>query len=333
MEDQVAETAHWNNRTVFVTGATGLLGSRLTERLIAAGAQVVALVRDVIPMSRLHSGGASSRIDIVHGDVRDQPLLERVLGDYEIDTVFHLAAQTIVGVAGRNPIETLDTNIRGTWTICEAVRRSPLVRALVVASSDKAYGSQASLPYVEEAPLLARSPYDLSKAAADQIALMYAHTFDVPVVTTRCGNLFGGGDLNWNRLIPGAIRSGLAGQPTTLRSDGSLTRDYFFVDDAAGAYMHLARCLVEQPELRGEAFNFSSGESRTALAVARLIMERLGVAGQPVVAGSATGEILHQSLSTDKARRMLGWSSVTPFESALESTIGWYRDFFARQDT
>jgi CDP-glucose 4,6-dehydratase len=223
----------WDQRPTFVTGATGLVGGWLVKRLVAAGAEVTCLVRDWVPQSMLLRGEIVDRVNVVRGDVRDQGLLERVLGEYEIDTVLHLAAQTIVGIANRNPVSTLETNVAGTWTLLEACRRSPTVRQVVLASSDKAYGDQEDLPYDESTPLQGRHPYDVSKSCGDLIGQMYAASFDLPVVTTRCGNFFGGGDLNWNRLVPGTIRSVIRGERPIIRSDGHYVRDYFYVEDGA----------------------------------------------------------------------------------------------------
>jgi CDP-glucose 4,6-dehydratase len=319
----------WRDRPVFVTGATGLLGSWLVRRLVAEGAGVVALVRDWVPRSILLSSDLLSRVTLVRGDVRDQEVLERVLGEYEVDTVFHLAAQTIVGVANRNPVSTLDTNIRGTWALLEAARRSPLVRSIVTASSDKAYGEHEKLPYDESAALQGEHPYDASKSCADLIARMYAVTFGVPVAITRCGNFYGGGDLNWNRLVPGTIRSALRGQRPVLRSDGSLIRDYFYVEDGASAYMRLAEALHGRPELRGEAFNFSNELQVDALALARKILARMKVKLQPEVRAEAKHEIAHQWLSAAKARAMLGWTPEFTLDEGLDRTIAWYREFLA----
>src|SRR6185436_13352583 len=242
---------------VFVTGATGLLGGWLVRQLVAAGADVVCLIRDWVPRSELVAAGLLERVKVVRGDVRDQETIERALGEYEIATVFHLAAQTTVGVANRNPVSTLDTNIRGTWTVLEACRRSPAVQQIVIASSDKAYGEQQALPYTEEAPVLGRHPYDVSKSCADLLAQMFAKSYHLPVCVTRCGNFYGGGDLNWNRIVPGTIRSVIRGERPVIRSDGQLTRDYLYAEDGACAYLRLAEQLAATPALAGEVFNFS----------------------------------------------------------------------------
>src|SRR5947209_3968209 len=234
-------TAFWQDQPVLVTGATGLVGGWLVRRLVRAGAAVVCLVRDWVPRCELFRTGLGEQVTVVRGDVCDQALLERALGEHEVQTVFHLAAQTIVGIANRNPVSTFETNIRGTWCLLEACRRSPLVRQVVVASSDKAYGDQVHLPYDEETPLQGKHPYDVSKSCADLIAQTYAVSYGLPVVVTRCGNFYGVGDLNFNRLVPGTIRSVLRGQRPVIRSDGLNVRDYFYVEDGAAAYMQLAR--------------------------------------------------------------------------------------------
>ncbi|MEJ5246861.1 GDP-mannose 4,6-dehydratase [Caldilinea sp.] len=319
----------WRDRPVFVTGATGLLGGWLVKRLLEAGADVVCLVRDWVPQSELVQARLMERVKVVRGDVREQALLERALGEYEIDTVFHLAAQTIVGVANRNPVATFETNIQGTWSLLEACRRSPQVRQIVAASSDKAYGDQEVLPYTEEAPLQGRHPYDVSKSCADLIAHAYAHTFGLPVVITRCGNFYGGGDLNWNRIVPGTIRSVLRGERPVIRSDGNYVRDYFYVEDGAAAYMLLAERLAENPALRGEAFNFSNELQITVLELVEKILRRMGSSLTPEIRNEASNEIRHQYLSAEKARRVLGWRPLFTLEEGLDRTIAWYREFFA----
>jgi CDP-glucose 4,6-dehydratase len=297
------------------------------RRLVEEGASVTALVRDWVPQSTLLTADWLKKVTIVRGDVRDQVVLERSLGEYEIDTVFHLAAQTIVGVANRNPVSTLDTNIRGTWALLEAARRSPLTKAVIIASSDKAYGDHEELPYDEDAALQGEHPYDVSKSCADLIAKMYAVTFGVPVAVTRCGNFYGGGDLNWNRLIPGTIRSALKNERPVIRSDGTLIRDYFYVEDGAAAYMQLAQALHARPELRGEAFNFSNELQVDVLTLTKKILERMKSPLEPDVRAEARNEIQHQWLSAAKARRMLGWAPQFTLDEGLERTIAWYRDF------
>jgi len=314
---------------VLVTGATGLVGSWLVKRLQAAGADVVCLVRDWVPQSELVASGAIAQAKVVRGDVRDQALLERVLGEHEIATVVHLAAQTIVGIANRNPISTFESNIQGTWTLLEACRRSPLVKQVIVASSDKAYGDQPNLPYDEACPLQGCHPYDVSKSCADLIAGTYAKSYGLPVVVTRCGNFYGGGDLNWNRIVPGTIRAIQRGQRPVIRSDGQFIRDYFYVEDGAAAYMLLAEQLAARPELGGEAFNFSNEIQVTVLELMQRILGLMDSPLEPELRNEACNEIRHQYLSADKARTLLGWSPLFDLESGLARTIAWYREFFA----
>ena len=320
----------WQDRPTLVTGATGLLGSWLTRRLVEAGADVVALVRDWVPESELVLSEHVSRVKIVRGDVTDGALLERVMGEFEIDTVFHLAAQTIVSIANRNPLSTFETNVRGTWLLLEAARRSPRVRQVVVASSDKAYGSCPTLPYTEDTPLRGEHPYDVSKSCADLIAQSYAKTYELPVVVTRCGNFYGGGDLNWNRIVPGKIRSLHRQQAPVIRSDGKYVRDYIHVDDGAAAYMLLAERLAEQRDLAGLAFNFSTHERFNVLELVERIRARMQSPLSPIVMGQATGEIVEQSLNADFARQRLGWQPLFSLEQGLDRTIEWYEKFFAR---
>jgi CDP-glucose 4,6-dehydratase len=253
-----------------------------------------------------------------------------MLGEFEIDTVFHLAAQTIVSIANRNPISTFETNVRGTWLLLEACRRSPRVRQIVLASSDKAYGTAPKLPYTEDTPLNGEHPYDVSKSCADLIAKAYANTYDLPVAVTRCGNFYGGGDLNWNRVVPGTIRSLFRGASPIIRSDGSYVRDYIHVDDGAAAYMLLAERLAEDPKLRGRAYNFSTEERFTVLELVRRITERMGIDIAPTVLSEARSEIVEQSLDATRARKELGWEPLLGLDQGLDRTIAWYRDFFAR---
>ncbi len=319
-------SAFWRDRPTFVTGATGLVGTWLVKRLVEAGADVTVLVRDQVPQSELVKGGLLARVKVVRGDVNDQPLLERALGEYEIDTVIHLAAQTIVGIANKNPISTFETNIGGTWKLLEASRRSPLVKQIVMASSDKAYGDQEKLPYSESTPLEGRHPYDVSKSCADLIATTYAVSYKSPVAITRCGNFYGGGDLNWNRVVPGTVRSILRGERPIIRSDGLFVRDYFYVEDGAAAYMLLAEKLAANPELRGEAFNFSNELQITVIDLVRKILALMGSSLEPDIKNQATNEIRHQYLSAEKARRMLGWAPSFELEEGLKRAIAWYRE-------
>lgn len=316
----------WRDRPVLVTGATGLLGSWLTAHLVALGADVVALVRDWVPQSELRATGTLDHIKIVRGSVDDQALLERVLGEYEIDTVFHLAAQTIVSIANRNPISTFNSNIAGTWCLLEAARHSPTVKQIIVASSDKAYGDQPTLPYTEDMPLQGVNPYDVSKSCADLIAQSYARVYELPVAITRCGNLYGGGDLNWNRIVPGTIRSALRNEAPIIRSDGTFIRDYFYVEDAVYAYLLLAEKFIADESIRGEAFNFSNELQLTVLALVQAILTEMDSSLEPVIQNAVRNEILHQYLDASKARQTLGWQPLFSLQDSLAMTIDWYRN-------
>ncbi|MGB9181011.1 MAG: GDP-mannose 4,6-dehydratase [Pyrinomonadaceae bacterium] len=320
----------WLDRPTFITGATGLVGSWLVRRLIEAGADVVCLVRDWVPQSEMVRGGFIEQVKTVRGDVCDQALMERTLGEYEINTVIHLAAQTIVTIANRNPISTFETNIQGTWSLFEACRRSPLVKQIVLASSDKAYGDHEALPYDEETPLQGRHPYDASKSCADLIAQAYAVTYGMPVAITRCGNFYGGGDLNWNRIVPGTIRSVLRGQRPVIRSDGKYVRDYFYVEDGAAVYMLLAEKLAEDSQLYGQAFNFSNEIQVTVSELVERILKLMDSELQPDVRNEATNEIRHQYLSAAKARQALSWQPLFTLDEGLRRTVDWYRDFLGK---
>ncbi|HEX8557335.1 MAG TPA: GDP-mannose 4,6-dehydratase [Pyrinomonadaceae bacterium] len=322
----------WLDRPTLVTGATGLIGGWLVRRLLEAGADVVCLVRDWAPQSVFVSEGLMNRVKVVRGDVNDQPLMERVLGEYEVATVIHLAAQTIVGIANRNPVSTFEANVAGTWSLLEACRRSPAVGQVVVASSDKAYGEHEVLPYSEDAPLQGRHPYDVSKSCADLISQAYAHTYGLNVAITRCGNFYGGGDLNWNRIVPGTVRSVLRGQRPVIRSDGQFVRDYFYAEDGAAVNMALAEALARDESLRGNAFNFSNEIQVTVLELAERILSLMGSRLEPDVRNEATNEIRHQYLSAEKARRMLGWRPLFTLDEGLGRTIEWYRRFLSQGD-
>lgn len=322
-----ASNFFWQDRPTFITGATGLVGGWLVRRLIALGADVVCLVRDWVPQSELVRSQLIDQVKVVRGDVLDQALLERVLGEYEIDTVIHLAAQTIVGIANRNPVATFETNIGGTWILLEACRHTPTVKQIVLASSDKAYGEPNKLPYDEETPLMGRHPYDVSKSCGDLIAQAYAKTYGLPVAITRCGNFYGGGDLNWNRIVPGTIRAVLRNQQPIIRSDGNYVRDYFYVEDGAAAYTLLAESLAENPDLRGHAFNFSNERQVTVLELVNRILKQMNSDLKPEIKNEATNEILCQCLSAAKARHLLKWQPLFSIEEGLERTVDWYKNF------
>ena len=318
----------WARRRVFVTGCTGLLGSWLSDRLVEEGADVVGLVRDSVPHSNFHRLRLPERMSLVQGDLVDYAVLERTLAEYEIEAVFHIAAQTIVPIANRTPLSTFESNIKGTWNLLEAARRHPLLGRFVFSSSDKSYGTHERLPYDETAELRACHPYDVSKACGDMLAVTYHRTWGLPVGISRCANLFGGGDLNFNRIVPGTIRSALHGERPVIRSDGTLVRDYFFVKDAVDGLLALAQAL-DRAEVRGEAFNFSSHHRRSVL---EITAETLGAVGradlEPIVLDEATAEIPAQYLSSDKARRVLGWTPHHTLADGLVETVEWYRGYF-----
>ena len=320
-------TSFWAGRTVAVTGATGFLGAHLTADLVQLGASVVVLSRDDVPLSPVRAPWAD-RVVVVHGDVTDQVVVERMLSEYAIQTAFHLAAQSQVGVANANPVGTFDTNVRGTWTLLEAIRRVPSVRQVIVASSDKAYGYHgADRPYDEDTPLQGVNPYDASKACADLIARSYAQSFGIPLAITRCGNLFGPGDFNWARLVPGTIRSLLRGERPVIRSDGSMVRDYLDVRDAAAGYLLLGEALASDPDMAGSAFNFSIEQPLSVLEMVALIQSVAGTSIEPDVLSTATNEIPYQALSSGRACDKLGWRPRWQIADALADTLEWYRKY------
>jgi CDP-glucose 4,6-dehydratase len=309
----------------------GFLGGWLVQRLLESGAQVVCLLRDWTPQSHLRCAGWLESVSVVQGDVTDQRVVERVLGEYEVATVFHLAAQTIVPIANRNPISTFESNIRGTWTVLEACRRSPAVRQIIVASSDKAYGEQEVLPYSERTSMEGCYPYDVSKSCADLLAHTYWKTYGLPVCVTRCGNFYGGGDLHWNRIVPGTIRDALHGRRPVIRSDGSPIRDYLYVEDGAAAYMLLAEKMAADPAILGEAFNFSNEQPISVLDLVRMILDVLGSPLAAEVQDESTGEILRQCLSAERARSVLGWRPRYSLCEGLARTVQWYRQYLGAE--
>lgn len=323
----------WRHRRVAVTGATGLLGAHLTKQLVDLDADVAVLVRDDVPASPLTDPWLD-RVAVVRGSCEDQAITERLLGEYETCTLFHLAAQTQVGVANRNPVTTFESNIAGTWSVLEAAHRSPRIEQVLTASSDKAYGTQPLLPYDESMPLDGVSPYDVSKSCADLLARSYHRTFDLPVCITRCGNFYGPGDRNWERLVPGTIRSVLHGWRPVIRSNGMLVRDYLYVVDGALAYLQLAEAMAQRPgELEGEAFNFSTEQPVSVLEFVALVQEATGTQLEPDVRDDAPHEIAEQFLSAAKARKVLGWRPRYSMAGTLAETVQWYRDYLATEAT
>lgn len=324
----------WRDRRVFITGATGLIGGHLTAKLLNLGADVVALTRDGVPHSLFAREELGARVTVVRGDCTDFDLLKRTLAEYEIGTVFHLAAQTLVGVAHADPLTTLEVNIAGTYRLLEAARQLPRSPDIILASSDKAYGEAQTLPYTESTRLEGRQPYAVSKSCADLIAQAYAQTYDLPVAITRCGNFYGPGDLNWNRIVPGTIRSALQGEAPIIRSDGQHQRDYIYSTDGVSAYLTLAQALDTRTELRGAAFNFGSNAPVSVLTLVEQILAACGRPDlTPIVLNQAQGEIVNQSLDATKAREELGWCAEFDLERGLAETVAWYRGSIEKIET
>ncbi len=321
--------SYWKGRTVFVTGATGLMGGWLVKALMREGAEIVALIRDQAPKSMLVREGLIDRIATVSGDLECLPTMQRAIAEYSPHTVFHLAAQPLVQVAKRDPVGTLRANVMGTWNVMEACRLAGMSN-VVVASSDKAYGASENLPYRETHPLQGRYPYDVSKSCTDLVAQMYAATYGVKTAIARCGNLFGGGDLNFSRTIPGLIKATLAGEPFVIRSDGKFVRDFLYVKDAAECYLILGEKLAEDPSISGEAFNFSLGERLTVLDIVHMTLEIMGRTEiKPVIQNIVSSEIREQYLDASKARERLGWKPRYGMKEAISETVDWYREHFA----
>ena len=325
-------TTFWHGRRALVTGATGFVGSWLVKHLLDRKASVVALIRDLDYQSELVRSGAIRRVAVVNGCLEDYFTIERAINEYEVDTVFHLGAQAIVGAALRNPLPTFETNIRGTYHVLEACRiHANLVKAVVIASSDKAYGDTEKLPYTEQHPLAGRHPYDVSKSCTDLLAAAYHHTYQLPLTIARCGNIYGGGDLNWSRIVPGTIRSLLRQESPVLRSDGTLVRDYFYVEDAVEAYLTLAE-QVNRPEVAGQGFNFSTESYVTVREIVETIQAVMGIHDLPlIIQGKCHGEIKMQSLCARRAREVLNWSPKNDLSEGMAKTVAWYRDFLKGQ--
>jgi len=325
-------SSNWQQRRVLVTGATGLLGSWLVARLINEGARVTALVLDNDPQSELFRSGNSQKISVVSGNLANFDDVKRAVLRDDVESIFHLGAQTIVGTALKDPRGTFESNVQGTWNVLEAARESQgRVKSILVASSDKAYGSAPSLPYNEDMPLRGEGPYDVSKSATDLISRSYGLTYGLPVVIARCGNIYGGGDLNWSRIVPGTIRSLLNNEKPIIRSDGKFIRDYVYVEDAVDAYLHMAQA-IETKNISGDAFNFSRDEPMTVLELYRKISEVVvGSYIEPEIQNTAKAEIHSQHLDSGKARRELGWNSKVTIEDGLKRTLDWYKKFLGSE--
>lgn len=326
----MTDSNFWRDRRVLITGCTGVLGSWLTARLVELGADVVGLIRDWVPQSHLVRSGTMDRIKVVHGSVTDEEVVNRIFAEYEVQTCFHLAALTVVSVANRAPVPTFETNVRGTWLLLEAARQWGKLEQFVLASSDKAYGSHDVLPYTESAPLQGRHPYDVSKSCADLIAQAYAHTYKMPAAVTRCANMYGGGDLNWNRIVPGTIRSVLLNERPIVRSDGTMKRDYVYVKDIASAYLTLAEAMQGGAHTGG-TFNFGVDSPRTVLEMVDAIIRLSDHPGlEPVILNNAQNEIQDQYLSSEKAHKLLGWKPQYTLEEGLRETMAWYKEVISK---
>ncbi len=320
----------WAGRVVLVTGATGMVGSALCARLVQLGAKVVALVADADPQSDFYRSGTVRHTSVVSGRLEDVDTIERAVAGHETDTIIHLGAQTIVSTARRSPRATLESNVQGTWNVLDVARVHPdLVRRLVVASSDKAYGESDVLPYTEDMRMQGVFPYEVSKSMTDLVSRSYAMTYGLPVVIARCGNIYGAGDLNWSRIVPGTFRSILTGVQPVLRSDGTFLRDYLHLDDVVEAYLCLADAAESQ---RGEAFNFSDESPASVMDMYRACCVAAGVPDlQPLILGEAVGEIKDQYLDASKAREQLGWKASVSLAQGLSTTFEWYRDLLGGQ--
>jgi CDP-glucose 4,6-dehydratase len=318
----------WQKHNVLVTGGNGFVGSALSRELVALGANVVLIVRDWPRLGNLKILALEGKVSIARGSVTDLEFVQRIIAEYEIDSVFHLAAQAIVKVANSSPLSTFESNIKGTWTVLEACRQLPQIKRIVVSSSDKAYGDQKQLPYTEETPLLGLSPYDASKACADILARSFYHTYKLPLAVTRCANTYGEGDLNFSRIIPAAIIAGLKGESPIVNNNGASIRDFLYVKDAVSAYLMLAQAL-DRKEIQGQAYNFGLNKPITILDLVNLILSLIGRSDiKPNIVSECKthSEIDQQSVSSEKAKRELGWEPKWNFEDGLKETINWYRD-------
>lgn len=321
-------SSNWQGRRIFVTGAAGFIGGALTKRLLQEGASVIVLIRDVVPQSLFKLEKLDEKVTVVQGDLADYVLIERILNEYSPEIVFHLGAQALVGVANRFPLDTFSSNIQGTWNILEASRKVGSVKKVVVASSDKAYGEHGNLPYQEDFALQPKHPYDVSKGCADLLAQSYFHTYQLPVCVVRCGNVFGEGDIHFNRLIPGTIRSILHNEQPLIRSNGLFVRDYIYLQDVVAAYLLVAQNM-DNKFLHGHAFNFSYEQPMTVIEVVEKLLHLMGSreCGYKIL-NTASGEIEKQFLSCKKAQELLGWEPSYSFNEGLERTVAWYGTYF-----
>lgn len=317
----------WSTKRVLVTGATGMVGAWLTRWLVDAGAHTVAFVSDADPQSELMRSGYINRVAVMNGRLENYEDVERAINNQEVDSIIHLGAQPIVGAADRSPRHTFESNIQGTWNVLDAARvLGGLVERVVVASSDKAYGTQPVLPYTEDMSMNGDHPYEVSKSCTDLISTTYARTYGLPVTIARCGNIYGGGDLNWNRIVPGTFRSIIRGEQPVLRSDGTFVRDYLHVDDIVSAYLLLGERSHED-ELKGQGFNFSDESPLTVMQIYLAICEAAGKSGlEPKVLNAAVGEIKDQYLDSSKAHNVLGWKASVSLSEGLSKSWQWYNN-------
>jgi CDP-glucose 4,6-dehydratase len=324
---------YWSDKRVLVTGASGMVGSWLTQWLVESGAHTVAFIADTDPQSELVRSGTINKVSVVNGRLENYDDIERAINNHEVDSIFHLGAQPIVGAADRAPRHTFESNIQGTWNLLDACRvLSPLVKRIVVASSDKAYGTQPILPYTEDMSMNGDHPYEVSKSCTDLISTTYARTYGTPVTIARCGNIYGGGDLNWNRIVPGTFRSLLRGEQPVLRSDGTFVRDYLHVDDIVSAYLTLGE-QTDNPAFAGQGFNFSDESPLTVMAIYKAICEAAGRKDtEPQILNAASSEIKDQYLDSTKAHNVLGWRASVTLDDGLKKSFNWYRNFFAREE-
>jgi CDP-glucose 4,6-dehydratase len=324
---------YWSDKRVLVTGASGMVGSWLTQWLVESGAHTVAFIADTDPQSELVRSGTINKVSVVNGRLENYDDIERAINNHEVDSIFHLGAQPIVGAADRAPRHTFESNIQGTWNLLDACRvLSPLVKRIVVASSDKAYGTQPILPYTEDMSMNGDHPYEVSKSCTDLISTTYARTYGTPVTIARCGNIYGGGDLNWNRIVPGTFRSLLRGEQPVLRSDGTFVRDYLHVDDIVSAYLTLGE-QTDKPEFAGQGFNFSDESPLTVMQIYKAICEAAGRKDtEPQILNAASSEIKDQFLDSTKAHNVLAWRASVTLEDGLKKSFDWYRNFFVREE-
>lgn len=323
---------YFDGKNILITGGTGFIGSWLVKSLIEKKAELTCLIRDSVPESMFFSGGLDSKVNIARGEIDDFSSVERTINEYESEIVIHLGAQAIVGIANNSPMGTFNSNIKGTWNVLEACRlHDKTINAIVVASSDKAYGDQKNLPYTEDSPLQGRNPYDASKSCTDLIAQSYGKTYDMPISISRCGNFFGGGDLNFSRIVPGTIKDAYQGKNPIIRSDGSYIRDYIYVKDAVSSYETLAE-KTEEKNFHGEPFNFSNETQLTVLQMTEKILEKMNKKDlKPIIKNEANAEIKNQHLSAKKAREVLGWKSEWGIDNGLDETIKWYTNYFDKK--